>query len=492
LGSYAGGGSDASGYLNEARLWREGRLTVARSIIAESPWPSAADTWMPLGFVAAAGDSAAMVPSYPPGLPVLMAAMQVLAGFCGAFVIVPLSGGLAIWLTYALGRRLFHDAGIALWGALLVATSPAFLFQLMNPMSDVPAAAAWTLALVLILDRRPLLAGLAMSAVITIRPNLAPLSLVPLIWAALEDRREALRLAAGIVPGAAAIALVNTRLYGSPVLSGYGSAADLYSFANVSTNLRLYGSWLLEMETPLVLSAALFFLVPGFVDRPQIRHPRLLLGGMLAAVVFLYLVYLPFDSWTYLRFFLPVWPILMVLTSAVALGALRRLPGKAFTAAAVVCVAAVTWQTVRTAVDHGVFSFGKADRKYSDVARFIAENTEPGAVMISMQHSGSLHLYTGRLTLRYERLGPGWLDRAVDFLKSTGRHPYIVLDRVEIDEFRRRFAAANQLGRLGWNPVAALSTTTYVYDAAAPDRTVPPVEIRSTADEWHCYIPSAP
>ena len=46
-----------------------------------------------------------------------------------------------------LGRRLFGAPGTALWGAALVASSPAFLYQLMNAMSDVPVMAAWTLAL---------------------------------------------------------------------------------------------------------------------------------------------------------------------------------------------------------------------------------------------------------------------------------------------------------------------------------------------------------
>ena len=70
---------------------------------------------------------------------------------------------------------MFDRPGIALWGAALVATSPVFLYQLMNAMSDVPVTAAWTLALVLTIARRPLAAGLAMSAAIAIRPNLAPL-----------------------------------------------------------------------------------------------------------------------------------------------------------------------------------------------------------------------------------------------------------------------------------------------------------------------------
>ena len=58
-----------------------------------------------------------------------------------------------------LGRRVFDAPGVALWGAALVATSPVFLYQLMNAMSDVPVTAAWTLALVLAVSGWPLAAG---------------------------------------------------------------------------------------------------------------------------------------------------------------------------------------------------------------------------------------------------------------------------------------------------------------------------------------------
>ena len=108
----------------------------------------------------------------------------------GAFLVVPLCGALTIWLTYVLGCRVFDAPGIALWGACLVATSPVFLYQLMNAMSDVPVTAAWTLALVLTLSRRPLAAGLAMTVAIAIRPNLVPLAGVLLVWTVLSEARE--------------------------------------------------------------------------------------------------------------------------------------------------------------------------------------------------------------------------------------------------------------------------------------------------------------
>ena len=65
--------------------------------------------------------------------------------------------------------------------ALLLATSPIFLYQLLQPVSDVPAAAWWTLSLFLLTRAQraaALGAGIAASMAVLTRPNLAPLLVV--------------------------------------------------------------------------------------------------------------------------------------------------------------------------------------------------------------------------------------------------------------------------------------------------------------------------
>src|SRR5438874_2420247 len=141
-GSTIAGGADSYGYVSEAGLWLRGRLTIEQDLARQSPWPLAIETWAPLGYRAAPGRSDAIVPLYAPGLPLLMAAFQLAGGFCAAFLVVPIAGALTVWLTYVLGCRVFGAPTVALGGALLLAASPIFLYQVMNPMSDVPAAAA--------------------------------------------------------------------------------------------------------------------------------------------------------------------------------------------------------------------------------------------------------------------------------------------------------------------------------------------------------------
>src|SRR2546428_8271779 len=122
-----------------------------------------------------------MVPPSARGLPMAMAATMKISGSrSAAFIVVPMLGAVAVWATFLLGRRL-DTAVVGLFGALLVACSATFVFQLIQPMSDVPVTAWWMLAAVLLFrgtEASAFLAGLACSAAVLTRPNLGPLVLV--------------------------------------------------------------------------------------------------------------------------------------------------------------------------------------------------------------------------------------------------------------------------------------------------------------------------
>lgn len=480
-GAMVAGGADSYGYVSQAGYWQRGSVVVQEAVIRPSPWPGAPLTWSPLGYRPSPNRPDAIVPIYAPGLPLLMALGQRLAGFCGAFLVVPLCGALTIWLTYLLGRQVFGAPGIALWGAALVAASPVFLYQLMNAMSDVPVTAAWTLALVLTVARRPLTAGLAMSAAIAIRPNLAPLAAVLVVWTVLADgRRAAVRVALGTAVSVIGIGLFNARVYESPLTSGYGTTSDLYAFGFFAANARQFAGWLAEVETPVVVLAGLFFVAPGLLPASKIPRARLLLGGSIAVVLLSYLFYNPFDAWWYLRFLLPMWPVMMLLTAAALETIARRWLRPVYPFAVAAAVVYLAWHGVRTAVDRSAFDLGRGERRYLDVARFVAGHTEPDAVILSVQHSGSLRIYADRLTLRYDALDPLWLDRVVSYLQSIGRRPYFVLDGGEVDAFRQRFGAANRAGALDWPPMATLGGAIAVYDPIDRTLDASPLAIAST------------
>ena len=129
----------------------------------------------------------------------------------------------------------------------------------MNAMSDVPATAAWTLALFLAISGWPLAAGLAMSAVILIRPNLAPLAGLLLLWTALTRRAAVLRFIAGVAPAVLVTLGIDARLYESPLASSYGGADQFYAWRYVGSNVVRYLTWLAASQTPAVGLAALYF-----------------------------------------------------------------------------------------------------------------------------------------------------------------------------------------------------------------------------------------
>jgi len=535
-GAMVAGGADSYGYVSQAGLWRERHLIVQQDVVRSSPWPDAAETWSPLGYRPSPHQRDGIVPIYPPGLPLLMAAMQLVAGYCGAFLVVPLCGALTVWLTFVLGRRVFGRDVVALWGAALVAASPVFLYQLMNAMSDVPVTAFYTLALTLAVRLKPdttyvrlkpdttyvrprpdttyvasgfsrtFTSGLAMSVAIAIRPNLAPLAIVIAAWLWASRNGEVTAktvpygwvpyevswFALGLLPSVAGLLWFNGVLYESPFVSGYGTAGDLYALRFFGANARQFARSIAETDTPVVLLALVYFIAPHAFQPAKIPRPRLLLGGSIAVVILSYLFYLPFDAWWYLRFLLPMWPLMMLTTALVFESQFQRLSRGAYAAAMASIVALLAYNGIHTAFLRSAFDLGRGERRYVDVARFIADRTEPNAVILARQHSGSLRLYADRLTLKYDVLDPLWLDRVVDVLQSNGRHPYFVLDGGEVDAFRRRFGPANRAGTLDWPPVATLGSVVTVYDPLRRT-SAPPLAIASTRGRgWlSCDVPQS-
>jgi hypothetical protein len=491
--STAIGGADQYGYVTAAGLLGQGSLTIEQDIGRQTPWPGAASSWTPIGYTEAGRSVGAIAPVPAIGLPLLILGVQWLFGFCAAFWIVPLCAGAAVWFTYMLGCGLFDREGLALAGSALLAVSPIFLMQSTTPLSDVPATAAWTGALAFLVIDRPFAAGLAASVAIAIRPNLVPVSLVLVAWVALRDLRtppdhryvsRIVRLALGIAPAIVGIAWLNARVYGSPIRSGYGDLETLYSWSYLWANVSRFSRWAAASETPIVAFAAVFMIAPTAAPPVRVPSPRLLLGGFCAVVVLSYLFYLPFDGWWYLRFLLPMWPVVMLLTVATIDGISGRwLRPPARHVAVGLLLAALAVHHVMLARNEHVFARWHDELRYVDVARWIAVTTDPSAVFISWQESGSIRLYADRLTLNFARLDRRWLDRAVDRLRAMGRQPYIVVEGFEREAFRQRFSASNRLGALDWTPLAVLQTpyvAIYGVDRDTGQRR--PVDIPSSID----------
>src|SRR5262249_30682640 len=176
-------GPHAYGCVSQVDLWLRGNLHIDQSFGAAGPWPAARWTFLPLGY-RPEPDGYRIVPQYPPGLSLLMAAAKLVAGQCAMFWVVPLCGGALVVATYAIGVQIARPlAGLA--AAWMVATSPTVLFMEAAPMSDVPAAAAWATAIAFALGDSVVAAaasGAAAAIAMLIRPNLAPIAAIIALW----------------------------------------------------------------------------------------------------------------------------------------------------------------------------------------------------------------------------------------------------------------------------------------------------------------------
>ena len=497
FGSRAATGADAFGYVSQAYLWLKGASQIEQPLSREFPWPHPEESLTPLGY--RPGEIRhTIVPTYPPGLPLIMAAFATAIGNCGPYYVTSVFAALLIVATFLLASRLARSpltGGIA---SLLMAGSPAFLFNLMFPMSDIVAASLWTCAMALLTWPQVAAgaaAGVAAGLAVTVRPNLVPLAIAgtaaALFWPA--DHRYPRRVvlmrtiafAAGVIPGALFIAAVNRTLYGSPLESGYGYTSSLYALSHLRTNVAQFSTWLLQSETPAVSVA----LVTLLWSRARENWLTLRTGVPLATFVAIgigsYLFYLPFDQWWYLRFLLPVFPILFLLLAASAVALLRAAPSRTATVGMVVALALLTiyrWEYVKT---RHILSFGHGEQRYVAVGQYINRALPENAVLLSMQHSGSIRYYSGRLTIRYDAFSAARFPSVIEWLQARGYRPYILLEDWEEAGYRTRFGDSNALARLEMRVLAEMTEPVRIrlYDPLSPADVNPrpdPIVIRGS------------
>ena len=495
FGTYVAAASDPSAYLSQSRLIAQGDLTVPVPLASRVSWPEPEWAFAPLGY-RPGRHPAEIVPTYPPGWPALMAVSRVVAGEYGPFLVGPFLAALTVLGTYWLAARL-HSRTAGVIAAALMTTSPLMLSQVVQVMSDIPATALWTLALLAALARRPIAAGAASGIGALVRPSLIPVALVIALVLAIDLHRPATRrreaitsllfFAAAMIPALAVLAWTQWTLYGDPLASGHGTFAEMFSVTNVLPNLRDYTMRVLTGETPalaLIAAAALVSLVlpdPDSKTRPTAAwattgawgtiDPSIRIAALVAApVLACYLAYGVFEDWAYLRFLLPIWPAALGAAAALVANAILRLPAVARTQILVLVLTAVGARNVMTAAHEGSFTLWIDASRYGTAGRYLDAVLPKNAVIVAAQHSGSASYYTGRPIVRWDSLDTG-LDEALGDLARLGRPPVIVVEEWEVPLLREKFPAST-FARLDWPARADFGRTTRVrlFDPADRDR----------------------
>ena len=475
-GTYSSSSSDASGYISEAQLLASARLTTDEPLARGVAWPNATWAFTPLGY-RPGPEAGELVPTYPAGLPLVIAPVRLLAGELACYLVVPLLGAVAVLATFGIGARL-HSRAAGVAAALFLATSPIFLFQLVQPMSDVAVTAWWTLALLFAISPLPnsaLTSGAAAGLAVLTRPNLLPLAAVIAVAAMNyprggDDRRlrvgRLIAFVAGITPAIGAQLLMQWRLYGSPFASGYGAPSDLFAASNIAPNAVGYTQRMLRGEAPALVLAALALLVIAIVhrhrrDTPPLKRPVVFATLASAIVGASYLPYGVFAEWSYLRFLLPVFPLFFVLIGALLVTALLQVPAP-IRAMAFLCALAVgASANVLRAQQEQAFNLHRYESRYRFAGRYLASALPPNAVVITVQESGSVRYYARVPIVRWDLLDVD-LDTAIAGLRAIGRHPVLLIEDWEVPELAKKYPHSGN-ARLDWAARAEFGDETRVF-----------------------------
>jgi hypothetical protein len=258
------------------------------------------------------------------------------------------------------------------------------------------------------------------------------------------------------------VALVQWHFYGSPLASGYGAVGDIFTFAHLAPNALRYGTWLVQAQTPLVLLA---------LGAPLLVPRGFALLGLAFSIVTagVYLLYLVFEDWSYVRFLLPAMPVLTILWLGTLAGMVQRVSMRHVSTVLGLVAVAVAVAGIWTARSHQAFALRQLESVYARTGGEVDRRLPRNALVVTSRYSGSVRYYAGRETLVWDALDPASLDRAVAFGRAHGLEPFFMLDSGEEEAFRLRFADS-ELARLDWPPRIEVAPQVRIYEPGARER----------------------
>ena len=552
-GTLAVGSPESTCAVGQARMFVDGQRSLP-SPLPDQRFPAALSGMLaPPGFVALTDGSDRAVPGCPAGLSFAMSAAMRVGGDPAVFLLVPLFGVLAVWSTYLLGRTLAGPwAGVA--ACSLMVCSPLFMYGVIQPISDVPAAALWVASLAAAIRagdgsgafrfKRAIGTGLLAGLAIMVRPHLFPLAAVPIMLVSSgwqqspgsrqgqEVSRHRLIAAAimGMLPGVAAVAWLQWRVYGSAFGSATTAADGVVGLAQAAANMAWYIWWLGSLHTPVLALALLAPFVVGSNgederDNHSVGHTHSPSQGhtvesatitpgevrfanaarstrgahvlvppgrrrewlLLAFALAVWALELPYGSvieWQQTRALLPALPMVIVLAVAAAWSLAGRRRSARHRVALLAIVALVGGWWVHNASERGIFRAKAIERKYREAGRYAATTMAPDAVILAVLPAGSIRYYAEMPTLTWSAIPAGQLDALLDDLRSRGYAPLIALDVSERGEFSQHFAGRTLLADLDWPARMTIGRDISVYDPADRARHLAGDKISTGSISW--------
>jgi hypothetical protein len=263
-------------------------------------------------------------------------------------------------------------------------------------------------------------------------------------------------------------------MYGSPLASGYGPSAfrDFFSLSNIVPNIGDYTKRVLIGEAPALVLAVVAIATLAVRSRRRKktladdagddsdesvslkphRDDVVLFAAFAATVVLLYLPYGVFPDWWYLRFLLPALPMAFVLIGIAVARASAALPHRLRGLLLLIALTIVCSCDVVIARQQQAFLLRASEARYQLAGRYLAAFAPANAIIVTVQDSAAMHVYTHLPILRWDLL-PVDLDVALARLRNMGRHPLLLIEEWERVQLRTTFPKSAAV-RLDWTPVA--------------------------------------
>jgi hypothetical protein len=467
------GGADTSGYMNSARLLAQGRLSEpVRTVpgIALSAYPPSA--FVPLG-MRTGQEPGSIVPSYPVGLPLHLAAASFFVGLDHAATVVNTVAWMgAVLLVYRLARLMSLARGWSMVAVVSFAVFPVTVLQSVRLMSDL-LACTWCLSAVTFAirsrkhPRYAVVSGFSFAVAVLVRPTDALVA--PAIAFAIGANPATLALAAaGAAPILAGLGLYNVALYGSALTTGYSGIGPLVSVVYLGRGLLFFGRWLGTFLGP----PALVLVVAGLLLAVRGDRRQIVLLSWSGALIGFYALYEQslFYGWWRLRFLLPALPAIIVSALLAARMLLRLVqtrwghrPAIWRTVGAMLfgCLlwdlgASLYWVAARR-----LWEVGASDDIYPRCVAWAEKQVPENAAFLAMQTSGAIYFYGHCPIVRYDRLDDASYTRFRADAAAAGVPLYALLFRNDRLEFERRWPGA-------WERVGGLEQASLWRPRASP------------------------
>jgi hypothetical protein len=374
------GACDWYAYYSQSLLLRSGQLYMPTRLDPEI-FPSVA----PLGYYERNGR---VVPHFPPGYPLLMA----LFGLVGLeFYVTPVIGTLSFILMFLILSRLVNRH-IALMFSLLWVLSPIVVWGSTEVMSDLVACCFILLAYYFFMKEKIALSGLVFGFSLLVRPSniLFMLVLLPLVI----KQKKLFKFGVYFSIVTAVSAVYNWLMHGAPWKYGYYDTASLLSGSVFFRNFLYYSKEIVVQFTPFLLLLAL---IPLWKRKKQ----AYVYGAwFFSFFIFYCFIILGNNVWWGIRFLLPAYPALFILS---ALGLKEILEyaaekweskkAKAYIKPAVIVITILLLSYFVHFESKTLLFYKDKWIEFRDISRKAAENIPPGSVVGASVMSGPLRLY---------------------------------------------------------------------------------------------------